>query len=186
MDLRAGRNLTLRQVHGYRHHEMGGPDDSKTSHGSNEPGQAHGTRRSASRGNWVVEIETVTEELKSESRVVASTGFVVVWRRITFGSGLTSFKVYAVGQILFFIFGWWIAPAFRHPLANALSYFVLWSACALWLIRIYNVIQKCDSDSAEDQRIYRLNMAGFILSMLATAFLQGFIIDLGRQPLPPR
>jgi hypothetical protein len=154
---------------------MGGPDDSKTSHGSNEPGQAHGTRRSASRGNWVVEIETVSEELKSESQVVAS-----------FGSGLTSFKVYAVGQILFFIFGWWIAPAFRHPLANALSYFVLWSACALWLIRIWNVIQKCDSDSAEDQRIYRLNMAGFILSMLATAFLQGFIIDLGRQPLPPR
>lgn len=181
-----GRNLTPRQVHGYRHHEMGGPDDRKTSNGSNEPGQAHGTRRSASHGNWVVEIETVTEELKSESRVVASTGFVAVWRWITFGSGLTSFKVYAVGQILFFIFGWWIAPAFRHPLANALSYFVLWSACALWLIRIWNVIHKCDSDSAEDQRIYRWNMAGFILSMLATAFLQGFIIDLGRQPLPPR
>lgn len=183
MDLRAGRNLTLRQVHGYRHHEMGGPDDSKTSHGSNEPGQAHGTRRSASRGNWVVEIETVTEELKSESRVVASTGFVAVWRRITFGSGLTSFKVYAVGQILFFIFGWWIAPAFRHPLANALSYFVLWTVYAPWFIRMWNVIHKCDSDSVENQRIYRLNGLAFILSLFATAFLQSVIADLWKPPL---
>lgn len=178
MDQYVGRNLTPRQVDGYRHQKMGGPDDRNTSHGSNEPGQAHGTRRSVSHGNWVVEIETVTEELKSESRVVASTGFVAVWRRITFGSGLTSFQVVVAGQVLFFIFGWRIAPSFINPFANALSYFTLWTVCAPWFIRMWNVIHKCDSDSVEDQRIYLLNGLAFILSLFATAFLQSVIIDL--------
>jgi hypothetical protein len=153
---------------------------------SSDRGQASGEPRNAASGEWVVEVETVTEELKNESRVVASTGFVAVWRSITFGSGLNSFKVYIVGQILFFIFGWRIAPTFINPLANGLSYFVLWTACALWLIRFWNVIHKCDSDSDQDQRIYRWNMAGFVLSMLATALLQAFIVDFGRQPVGPR
>ncbi len=129
---------------------------------------------------WKVEESSQGSADPGGSTTVAATGFVALWRAVTYGSRITSFKVVVVGQFVFFLFGWLKAPTYLNPFANALSYWLLWTMTSTGFIRMWNVIHKCDSDSDEEKRFYNWNIFGFILVMLATAFLQSLIVDLWR------
>lgn len=123
---------------------------------------------------------TVEEDTEHPAPVhISATGMVALWRLLTYGAGMLSFRVIVLGLVLAWIFGWLTAPFFALPLANAFSLGLIWLLSSIGFVRFWQLIHHLDFESDEDRRFFNWNIVGFILCLFIAGYLQSVLLSQG-------
>lgn len=123
---------------------------------------------------------TVEEDTEHPAAIhISATGIVALWKRLTYGAGMLSFRVIVVGLVLTWIFGWLTAPFYALPWANGFGLGLIWLVSSIGFVRFWRLIHQLDFESDDDRRFFNWNIVGFILCLFIVGYLQSVLISLG-------
>lgn len=125
---------------------------------------------------WTVEESTEPKGNLSAPATIASTGVVALWRAITCGASMLYFRICVVGQVALFLLGWFTAPFYAHPLANAVGYYLIASVSLIGIIRLVRLVHTTYDEQEADRRLLAANTIGFIICLFLVSYFYSFLI----------